>query len=72
MFYLGFLFPGRKSARERYSHVQSSGYGKRSPDVSPRKSQSYSPRVSPTRPGQGRQNHMSSDYPQHHRKSKML
>ncbi|XP_076466484.1 centrosomal protein of 162 kDa-like [Babylonia areolata] len=39
---------GRRPSRDRYSYVQSSGYGKRSPEVTPRKS--HSPSLSPIRP----------------------
>ncbi|XP_070189405.1 centrosomal protein of 162 kDa-like [Littorina saxatilis] len=41
---------GRRGSRDRFGHVQSSGYGKRSPEVTPRKSHSHSPSLSPIRP----------------------
>ncbi|KAL8611463.1 hypothetical protein ACOMHN_014518 [Nucella lapillus] len=65
---------GRKSSRDRsrdrFGHVQSSGYGKRSPDVTPRKSHHSSPSVSPIRPAdRARAAHASLDSSPASRKS---
>ncbi|KAK7497270.1 hypothetical protein BaRGS_00011564 [Batillaria attramentaria] len=61
---------GRKSLKDRYSHVQSSGYGKRSPEVSPQKSRS--PSWSPIRPsGRTRQTHSSLDSASRSRKGSL-
>ena len=62
---------GRRSSRDRFSHVQSSGYGKRSPEVTPRKS--HSPSVSPIRPAErGKMMHSSLDSTRKSRKGQWL
>ena len=62
---------GRRNSRDRFSHVQSSGYGKRSPEVTPRKS--HSPSLSPIRPAEhGKMVHASLDSARRSRKGLLL